>query len=82
MKRVNLDNYYSTSDLALATTISLWFPLEVVDKTNPSRAIFLFKKEVGLGEMVEAFWRKELKIEPQAFFSQLKFIKSRLYGEG
>jgi len=79
--RLKLNNYYSTSDLALATALSLWFPLETIDKTNPHKAIFLFKRNEELDRLLEAFWRRELKVEPQAYFNQLKLIKSRLYSE-
>lgn len=74
-----LENTYTTSDLACAAVISLYYPLWVVDKTNPQKATFLFKRENGLDELVESFWRRELKIEPLAYFQQLKIIKSRLY---
>jgi hypothetical protein len=77
MKRT--DNYYQTSDLSLATMLSLYFPLWAVDKNNPSKAEFLFKREKGIDELVESFWRGELKVEPLAYFNQIKVIKSRLY---
>ena len=81
-KRLKLNNYYSTSDLALATAISLWFPIEAIDKTtDPHKAIFLFKRNENLDRLIEAYWRRELKVEPQAYFNQLKLIKSRLYSE-
>jgi len=80
-ENLKLKDYYSTSDLALATAISLWFPIEAIDKTNPHKAIFLFKRNEELDRLLEAFWRRELKVEPQAYFNQLKLIKSRLYSE-
>ncbi len=79
--RLNINDYYSTSDLALATAISLYHPLETVDRTNPAKAQFLFKRDAGLNQLIENFWKQELRIEPQAYFNQLKIIKSRLYGE-
>lgn len=78
---LNINDYYSTSDLALAAVLSLWFPIEVIDRTNPHKATFLFKRDPSLDEIVESFWKRELKIEPVAYFSQLKIVKSRLYGE-
>ena len=77
-----MNEYYSTPDLSLAAALSLWYPIEVIDKTNPTKAQFLFKREPQLEKFVESFWKRELKIEPVAYFSQLKIIKSRLYGEG
>ncbi len=76
---LKLNNYYSSSDLALVTAISLFYPIETIDKTNPQKALFLFKREEGLDELVETYWRGELKVEPQAYFNQLRNIKSRLY---
>ncbi|HLL60640.1 MAG TPA: DUF5659 domain-containing protein [Candidatus Nitrosocosmicus sp.] len=76
-----LNNYYSTSDLALAATISLFYPLESIDKTNPHKAEFLFKRDASLDQLIESYWRRELKVEPQTFFTQLKFIKNRLYSD-
>lgn len=82
-QRLTVDDYYSTSDLALASAIALYYPLEAMDKTqNQYKALFLFKKDTQLDQLVEAYWRGELKVEPQAFFNSLKSIKARLYSEG
>lgn len=86
MKHENLrvDDYFTTSDLALTTSISLYFPLEVIDRTqNPYKAHFLFRKdpEGELVKFIECYWRGEVRIEPQAYFNQLKSIKARLYSE-
>lgn len=73
------ENYYKTSDLALATTLSLFCPIESMDRSDPHRAFFIFKRGKDLDEIVESFWHKKLKIEPQEFFNQLKNIKTRIY---
>ena len=75
------NDYYATSDLSLATCISLFYPLESIDKKNPYKAEFLFKRDDSIDKLIEAYWKRELKVEPQAFFAQLKFIKSRLYSQ-
>jgi len=74
-----MDKYYSTSDLALATVISLYYPLDCIDRQNPTKAIFNFKREEGLDKLIETYWNGELKVNPIAYFNQLKTIKSRLY---
>lgn len=81
MTNLKLDDYYQTSDLALATTISLWCPVEAIDKTDPHKAIFLFKRDQNLDQIIESYWRGELKVSPAVYFNQLKAIKARLYGE-
>jgi len=75
------NDFYRTADLALATTIFLSHPLEAVDKQNPRKAQFLFKRNSELDELIESYWRGELKVEPQAYFNALRVIKARLYGE-
>ncbi len=74
-----LNDFFSTSDLALAATISLFYTLESINRTNPQKAEFIFKRDASLDQLIESYWRKALQVEPQAFFTQLKFIKSRLY---
>jgi hypothetical protein len=73
-------DFYRTSDLALATTISLFYPIEAIDKQNPRKAYFVFKREEGLDELIEKYWKGELRIDPKMFFNQLRVIKARLYG--
>lgn len=70
---------YSTSDLTLAVTLSLHFPIESVDKTNPRKALFIFRKIPALEKLVLSYLRGEVKISPQLFSSQLRVLKSRLY---
>ena len=81
MQKLELKDYYKTSDLALATTLSLHYTIDVLDKQNPHKALFLFKKEDSLDKLLEAYWKRELKVEPQTYFNQLKAIKHRLYSE-
>ena len=73
------NNFFKTSDLALAAAISLWHPIDAIDKQNPHKAQFLFKRNEELDELIESFWRGQLKVEPQSFFNQMRTIKTRLY---
>ena len=73
-------DFYRTADLALATAISLWYPIEAIDKENPRKAQFVFRRKGELDKLIESYWRGELKVEPQAYFNALRVIKARLYG--
>ena len=75
------EDIYATSDLALATVISLSHPIEEVDRLNPRRAEFLFRRTADLDRVVELYWKGLLQVEPQEFFNQLRIVKARLYGE-
>ena len=80
-ENLKLKDFYSTSDLALTTAISLWYPIDATDRQNPRKATFLFKRDEKFDELLEVYWKRELKVEPQAYFNQLKAIKARLYSE-
>jgi len=75
-------DYYTTSDLALATAVALFYSLDSLDFQNPRKANFIFKKESGLDILIETYWKGELTVEPQAYFNQLKSLKTRLYSGG
>ena len=73
--------YYRTSDLALASAIALYYPIDAIDKQNPHKAEFIFRREENFDALIEQYWKGLLRIEPQAYFQQLRLVKSRLYGE-
>lgn len=77
---MNITNeYYSTSDLGCVTAISLFYAIWAIDKSNPQKAEFQFKRESGLDELVQKYWSNTLLVSPLAYFQALKTIKSRLY---
>ena len=81
LKILNEEKIYKTADLALATVISLWHPIEAINKQNPRKAQFIFKRESELDNLVENYWQGKLKVEPKAYFNALRTLKARLYGE-
>ncbi len=79
-----MDNqFYKTADLALVAVLLLFIPdsLEVVDRGNPYRVLFCFGKSPELDSLVKRYWSRELQVEPQAFFNQIKQVKVRIYAE-
>ena len=72
-------HYYQTSDLSLATTISLFSPIEDIDRSNPRKAVFIFRKTPELEKLIDQYFRNEIKVSPQVYFNQLRVIKARLY---
>jgi len=81
IKRLSTNEYYESSDLALVTTLSLFYPIETIDRQNPHKALFLFKRNAELDQLIETYWKGELKVNPATYFQQLKIIKARLYEE-
>ncbi len=77
---MNENDYYKTTDIALATALHCYgLKLDAIDKTNPSRASFVFERNKGLDELIQAFWSHSLKVDPLTFFNELKQVKTRLY---
>ncbi|MGI0059310.1 MAG: DUF5659 domain-containing protein [Nitrosotalea sp.] len=80
IRELKLSDYFSSFDLALSATLSLWYPLELVDWTeNSHKAKFLFKRDEQLDQLIASYWRGELQVNPQAYFNALKTLKGRLY---
>lgn len=75
------EGYYISTDLALVAALSLHFPIEHIDKTNPRKARFSLKDSGALQALVQSYWRKELRIEPRSYYDQLRTLKSLLYSE-
>lgn len=79
MKNQLDDNFYKTSDLGLATTLSLYFPIRTISRTNPRKVLFVFDQTDKLNDFIEKYWKNEVVVEPQMFTNQLKNIKTRIY---
>jgi hypothetical protein len=80
MNQPELNNdLYFTSDLSLCTTISLFFPIEDIDRSNPRKAVFVFQKTPELEKLIDEYFRNEIKVSPQVYFNQLRAVKARLY---
>ena len=79
IKKEKLKNLFVSSDLGCVTAISLFYQIWSIDKSNPQKAEFQFRRESGLDELVQSYWSNTLQVSPLAYFQQLKIIKSRLY---
>lgn len=79
----NLDEYFATSDLALATTlVVLGHSIKRYSKNPQSRRVsFIFYQTKELEVAVESFWEGQLLVEPTKIFEAMKRIKTRLYSE-
>lgn len=71
--------YFRTADLALTAALCVLGFSADVERNNPNRVIFIFKNHDNLADVIGKYWRSELSVEPQAYFNQLKIIKTRIY---
>lgn len=79
-KYISEDDCFESSDLSLVSTLFYFgVRIEAIDKSEPSRAKFIFSRSKELDALVQGFWSKSLQIEPSAYFSSLREVKTRLY---
>jgi len=57
------------------------FELISVDKQNPRKALFVFRREDGIETTVEAYWSDRLKVKARTFADNVKALKNRLYSD-
>lgn len=79
MNNNKINKLYKTSSLPVACVLSMSFSIYDIDKTDPKRALFVFEESPELDNTIEAYWNGSLKVDPQAYFNQLKVLKARLY---
>lgn len=78
-KEITAPQLYKTSDLGLVTTLSLFFPVRTIDRSNPRKVLFVFDMTNELNDFIDKYWRSEIVVEPQNFTNQIKNIKTRIY---
>jgi len=81
-KKLNSNEYYFTYDLGCSSAlICAEFELVSLDKTNPRKVQFIFKREVGIEEVVDDYWADRLEVKARTFFDNIKMLKNRIYSE-
>lgn len=73
---------FSTYDLGVsAALLCLGFELISLNKENPRKALFIFKKENGIEKTANEYFADNLKIKVRSYFDHLKALKNRLYSD-
>ena len=71
---------FTTYDLnCSAALICAGFELLSVDKGNPRKALFTFKRAEGMDEVIGLYWSDRLEVKARAYADTLKALKNRLY---
>ena len=76
---MQVNSKYCTSDLALVATISLYYPIDSIDKSNPERVIFKFIKDDKFDSLLDQYWDGKLRIDPLRYSLNLKALKNRIF---
>ena len=78
----NYQDFLTTYDLGCsAALVSSGFELVSLDKSNPRKVQFVFKREVGIEKVVDNYWADRLEVKARAFFDNVKMLKNRIYSE-
>lgn len=73
---------FLTFDLGLATALfSLGYELWELDKSNPRKTQFIFRRDKNIDKAINDYWSDKLKINARTLFDNQKMIKNRLYSE-
>jgi len=73
-------DYFKTSDICIASSLCCYgYQIEAIDRQNPSRVVFLIKRDEQLDKLIQLYFTHQLRVEPLSFFSFLKEIKTRIY---
>jgi hypothetical protein len=73
---------FTTYDLGVSTALLCAdFELVSVDKENPRKALFIFKKADGIEDVANRYFSDRLEVKARSFFDHLKALKNKLYSE-
>lgn len=73
---------YRTHDLGNASALLCsGFELLSLDKENPRKALFVFKKENDIEEIANLYFSDRLDVRARSFFDSLKALKNKLYSD-
>lgn len=76
---IKISDLFLTSDLALTAALVCWgFTVISIDRTDPGRAVFSFKKSKEIEQAIKFFWDNSGKISPKDYFNVLRELKSRI----
>ncbi|MBU6427253.1 hypothetical protein KGQ27_03405 [Patescibacteria group bacterium] len=71
---------FSTYDLGLsAALLCAGFELLSLEKTNPRKALFVFKRGDLIEETSDKYFSDRLEVKARSYFDHLKAIKNQLY---
>ena len=75
-------NEFSTYDLGLATVlITLGYKLLKLDKSNPKKIRFVFKRERNIEQVIEDYFDDKIKLPVLTLFNNQKNLKNRIYSD-
>lgn len=73
---------FNTSDLGIAASlVTADFELVALDKINPRKVQFVFRRATGIEKVVDDYWADKLEVKARSYFDNIKMCKNRIYSE-
>lgn len=73
---------WTTYDLGVSAALMCKdFELLALDKTNPRKALFIFRRADQIDEYADLYFSDRLEVKARSFFDAVKALKNRLYSE-
>ena len=80
LETLNASEQFITYDIGLAATlVTLGYTLIDVDRTNPRKSQFIFRRDEHIDKMVNKYWDNTLTVPARSIVDNLKMLKNRLY---
>jgi len=83
-KKISISNQssvFTTYDLGCSTSlVCADFELLMIEKTDPRKALFVFRKQSGIEETTNKYFANKLEVKARSYFDNLKALKNKLYG--
>lgn len=76
------DETWSSYDLGCsAALLTAGFELLTLDRTNPHKVKFVFRREANIEKVADSFWANNLEQKSRSYWDNIKTLKNRLYSE-
>ncbi len=77
----DLNERIGFTDLALASFLSIQFPIIELKTANGIKFEFVFLDSAELQKLVSDFYSNKAQVTPLVYFNAIKNLKGRLYSE-
>jgi hypothetical protein len=73
---------FTTYDLGVsAALLCLGYKLIRLDRNDPRKALFVFRKDADIDGYANQYFSDQLKVKARSFFDSIKALKNKLYSE-
>ncbi len=84
LEYLDVEDHFTTYDLGLsASLVCFGFEIVAIDKTNPRKAQFVFRKyHDAMGSIetcVDSYWNGKMTVEARQLVDSMKMLKNRLH---